>query len=106
MMRVRKDPLGIRARRFQRAGTPPGRSETLAQQRFSVERVTGIEPAWSAWKASGTRSSLSVKMAVDLRISVLILTAVVRSSPDYRPYGPAKDALRAFAGPRPWDVLR
>jgi len=73
MMRVRKDPLGTHALRFQRAGTPPGRSETLAQQRFSVERVTGIEPAWPAWKASVTRSRMSVKMALDLRISVVDL---------------------------------
>ena len=33
-----------------------GRVRILAVQGFSVERVTGIEPAWPAWKASGTRS--------------------------------------------------
>ena len=62
-----------------------------------MERVTGIEPAWSAWKASGTRSRLSVKMAVDLPVCVFDLD---RCGPYwtalYRPYGPAKDPLVGF----------
>jgi hypothetical protein len=58
---------------FSEARGGRGGSKTLAQQGFPVERVTGIEPAWSAWKASGTRSRLSVKMAVDLHISVFDL---------------------------------
>ena len=74
-----------------------GRAKTLAVQGFSVERVTGIEPAWSAWKASGTRFRLSVKTAVDLRISVVDLD---RCGPYWtsfcRPYGPAKDPLDGF----------
>ena len=83
MMRVRKDPLGTHALRFRRAGTPPGHVETLARQGFPVERVTGIEPAWSAWKASGTRSFLSVKMALTCAYLFLILTAVVRTAPQF-----------------------
>ena len=50
-----------------------GARKTLLCKGFSVERVTRIEPAWPAWKASGTRSRLSVKIAIDLRISVLDL---------------------------------
>src|SRR5450755_2399012 len=77
------------------------RAKTLAQQGFSVERVTGIEPAWSAWKASGTRSRVSVKMAVDLPVSVFDLDRCGPClAPFYRPYGPAKDPLCAFVGPR------
>jgi hypothetical protein len=65
-----------------------------------VERVTGIEPAWSAWKASGTRSRLSVKIAVDLRISVVDLDRCGPClAPFYRPYGPAKDPPAGFRGP-------
>ena len=73
------------------------RLKTLLCKGFSVERVTGIEPAWPAWKASGTRSRLSVKTAADLRISVFDLD---RCGPYwaalYRPYGPAKDPLVGF----------
>jgi len=50
-----------------------GAREPLLCKGFSVERVTGIEPAWLAWKASGTRSRLSVKMAADLPVSVFDL---------------------------------
>ena len=65
-----------------------------------MERVTGIEPAWSAWKASGTRSRLSVKIGADLRISVFDLDRCGPYwAPFYRPYGPAKDALCAFVAP-------
>jgi hypothetical protein len=45
----------------------------LACKGFSVERVTGIEPAWPAWKASETRSRLSMKMGADLPVSVFDL---------------------------------
>src|SRR5665213_4366269 len=56
-----------------------------------VERVTGIEPAWPAWKASGTRSRLSVKMAVDLPVCVFDLDRCgPYQAPLYRPYGPAR----------------
>jgi hypothetical protein len=62
-----------------------------------MERVTGIEPAWPAWKASGTRSRLSVKMAVDLPVCVFDLD---RCGPYwtalYRPYGPAAAPLEGF----------
>ena len=65
-----------------------------------MERVTGIEPALPTWKASGTRSRLSVKMAVDLRISVFDLDRCgPYRAPFYRPYGPAKDPLCAFVAP-------
>ena len=30
---------------------PLGNVKTPAEQGFCVERVTGIEPAWPAWKA-------------------------------------------------------
>jgi hypothetical protein len=74
-----------------------GRVKILLCKGFSVERVTGIEPAWPAWKASGTRSRLSVKMAVDLPVSVFDLD---RCGPYwallYRPYGPATAPLCAF----------
>src|SRR5450755_224108 len=77
-----------------------GRAKTLAVQGFSVERVTGIEPALPTWKASGTRSRLSVKMAVDLRISAFDLDRCDPYwTPFYRPYGPAKDALDGFICP-------
>jgi len=66
-----------------------------------VERVTGIEPAWPAWKASGTRSRLSVKIGDELRTSVVDLD---RCGPHltrlYRPYGPASASLDGF--PRTW----
>ena len=72
-----------------------------------MERVTGIEPAWSAWKASGTRSRLSVKMAVDLPVCVVDLD---RCGPCwalfYRPYGPATAPLRAFVGLPGCDRIR
>jgi hypothetical protein len=64
-----------------------------------VERVTGIEPAYPAWKASGTRSRLRVKIAVDLRISVFDLDRCGPYwAPLYRPYGPATAPLCAFVG--------
>src|ERR1019366_6776293 len=67
---------------------------------FSGERVTGIEPAWPAWKASGTRSRLSVKMAVDLRIPVFDLDRCGPYwAPLYRPYGPATAPPCAFVAP-------
>jgi hypothetical protein len=50
-----------------------GARKTLLCKGFSGERATGIEPAYPAWKASGTSSPLSVKMAVDLPISVFDL---------------------------------
>jgi hypothetical protein len=50
-----------------------GARKSLLCKGFSVERVTGIEPAWPAWKASGTRSRLSVNMGAELRVSVLDL---------------------------------
>jgi hypothetical protein len=50
-----------------------GVRKTLLCKGFSVERVTGIEPAYPAWKASGARSRLSVKIAVDLPVSVFDL---------------------------------
>ena len=69
-----------------------------------MERVTGIEPAWSAWKASGTRSRLSVKIGADLRISVFDLD---RCGPCwalfYRPYGPATAPLDGFPPETPLD---
>src|SRR5665213_4634571 len=84
-----------------------GRRKTLAQKGFLVERVTGIEPAWPAWKASGTRSRLSVKMAVDLPVCVVDLD---RCGPCwalfYRPYGPATAPLRAFVGLPGCDRIR
>ena len=58
---------------FQQQLTTMNGRKSLLCKGFSVERVTGIEPAWPAWKASGTGSRLSVKMAVDLRISVFDL---------------------------------
>ena len=62
-----------------------------------MERVTGIEPAWPAWKASVTRSRLSVKMGVDLRISVFDLDRCGPYwTPLYRPYGPATAPLCVF----------
>jgi len=36
--------------------TSTGARKTLLCKAFSVERVTGIEPAWPAWKTSGTPS--------------------------------------------------
>ena len=66
-----------------------------------MERVTGIEPACPTWKASGTRSRLSVKMVADLRISVFDLDCCGPYwTPFYRPYGPATAPLCAFAGLR------
>src|ERR1019366_2898153 len=62
-----------------------------------MERVTGIEPAWPAWKASGTRSRLSVKMGVDLPVSVFDLDRCGPwQTPLYRPYGHATAPLCAF----------
>ena len=73
----------------------------LHSKGFSVERVTGIEPAWPAWKASGTRSRLSVKMAVDLRISVFDLDRCdPYSTPFYRQYGPATAPPAGFRDSR------
>jgi hypothetical protein len=43
--------------------------------------VTGIEPAWPAWKASGTCSRLSVKLAGDRRVSVFDLDRCGRPRP-------------------------
>ena len=59
------------------------RTKTLAQQGFPPERVTGIEPAWPTWKASGTRSCLSVKWPLTCAYLFLILTAVVRIGPHF-----------------------
>ena len=71
------------------------------------ERVTGIEPAWPAWKASETRSRLSVKIAVDLRISHFCLDRCGPYwTPFYRPCGPATAPLCAFPSPRPCVVRR
>jgi hypothetical protein len=90
----------LAADRLRLSGRAPwARQKSLLCRGFSVERVTGIEPAWPAWKASGTRSRLSVKMAADLPVSVFDLD---RWCPwwtaFYRPYVPAKDRLRAFVG--------
>src|ERR1019366_10016945 len=70
LLRAATDRLGVAQTdgRVHRVAARPGRTgssrprddreraKTLAVQGFSVERVTGIEPAWSAWKASGTSS--------------------------------------------------
>src|SRR5450755_494940 len=82
-------------------GTPVVARKPLLCKGFSRERVTGIEPAWPAWKASGTRSRLSVKMVADLRISVFDLDRCGPYwTPFYRPYGPATAPLHTFAGLR------
>ena len=70
---VRTATLGTHGPRFATDEGPSKCEKTLLCKGFSVERVTGIEPAWPAWKASGTRSRLSVKMVADLRISVFDL---------------------------------
>src|SRR5665213_1908031 len=71
------------------------RAETLAQRGFSVERLTGIEPAWSAWKASGTSFRLSVNVGSELRGCVFDLD---RRWPwwarFYRPYVPLRTRAR------------
>jgi hypothetical protein len=71
-----------------------------------MERVTGIEPAYPAWKASGIPSRLSVKMAVDLRISVCDLGRCgPQWAPLYRPHGPAKDALVGISVVVPLEIV-
>src|SRR5450755_3301298 len=78
-------------------GTPVVARKPLLCKGFSVERVTGIEPAWPAWKASGTRSRLSVKIVLYLRISVHDLDRCSPyCAPFYRPYGPATAPLDTF----------
>ena len=71
-----------------------------------MERVTGIEPAWAAWKASGTRFRLSVKMAVDLPVYVFDLDRCPPClAPVYRPYGPARRvSWHLLKGPFPSPV--
>jgi hypothetical protein len=88
-----KDPCSA----FQQQQPTVGARKTLLGKGVSVERVTGIEPAYPAWKASRTRSRLSVKMAVDLPVCVFDLDRCGPYwTPFYRPYGPATAPLCAF----------
>jgi hypothetical protein len=56
-------PAKAPRRTFQQQQTALGARKSLLCKGFSVERVTGIEPAWPAWKAgalplSYTRESI------------------------------------------------
>jgi hypothetical protein len=106
-------PISAGPRLFRRSYLAPSRQilprnrKTPAEQGFCVERVTGIEPAWPAWKAGTLPLSYTRKgyfWLLDQPKPVNVQRANVRWSGrqdlNLRPPAPKAGALPSCATPR------